>query len=163
MKVAVARLPRRCPPLTRVKPGRAASNRTASHVLGHSTVLVEIDGLRVLTDPVWCERASPGSIAGPKRFQPVPLPVEGLPPLDVVVLPKARLVMPRIGEPVETAHRRTRRTRARRTRRHVVAPRWPLSKKRVRSRQRPPMKRPTPTAPRSNGRSIDDGTATSIP
>jgi L-ascorbate metabolism protein UlaG (beta-lactamase superfamily) len=54
--------------------------------LGHSTVLVEIDGLRVLTDPVWGERASPVSFAGPKRFQPVPVPVAGLPALDAVVI-----------------------------------------------------------------------------
>ncbi|HEX2674279.1 MAG TPA: hypothetical protein VHM25_25555, partial [Polyangiaceae bacterium] len=37
--------------------------------LGHSTVLLEIDGARVLTDPVWGERASPVAFAGPKRFQ----------------------------------------------------------------------------------------------
>jgi len=54
--------------------------------LGHSTVLVEIDGLRVLTDPVWGERASPYSFAGPKRFQPVPVPVSALPPLDAVII-----------------------------------------------------------------------------
>jgi len=36
--------------------------------LGHSTVLIEIDGLRVLTDPVWGTRASPSRVAGPKRF-----------------------------------------------------------------------------------------------
>ena len=33
--------------------------------LGHSTVLIEIDGLRVLTDPVWGPRASPSRVAGP--------------------------------------------------------------------------------------------------
>ena len=54
--------------------------------LGHSTVLIEIDGLRVLTDPVWGLRASPSQWAGPKRFQPVPVPVRSLPPLDVVVI-----------------------------------------------------------------------------
>src|SRR5436190_24200407 len=54
--------------------------------LGHSTVLLEIDGMRVLTDPVWGERASPVSFAGPKRFQPVPVPLEALPPLDAVVI-----------------------------------------------------------------------------
>ena len=42
--------------------------------LGHSTVLLEIDGVRVLTDPVWGPRASPSRWAGPKRFQPVPVP-----------------------------------------------------------------------------------------
>jgi L-ascorbate metabolism protein UlaG (beta-lactamase superfamily) len=54
--------------------------------LGHSTVLVEIDGVRVLTDPVWGERASPSRFAGPKRFQPVPVAVAALPPLDAVIL-----------------------------------------------------------------------------
>ncbi len=54
--------------------------------LGHSTVLIEIDGLRVLTDPVWGNRASPSRIVGPKRFQPVPVPIKSLPPIDVVVI-----------------------------------------------------------------------------
>jgi L-ascorbate metabolism protein UlaG (beta-lactamase superfamily) len=54
--------------------------------LGHSTVLVEIDGLRVLTDPVWGRRASPSSLAGPKRFQPVPVSLRAMPPVDLVIV-----------------------------------------------------------------------------
>ena len=54
--------------------------------LGHSTVLIEIDGLRVLTDPVWGSRASPSRIAGPKRFQPVPVRLGELPPIDLVLV-----------------------------------------------------------------------------
>jgi L-ascorbate metabolism protein UlaG (beta-lactamase superfamily) len=54
--------------------------------LGHSTVLIEIDGLRVLTDPVWGPRASPSRLIGPKRFQPVPVPLRSLPPIDLVVV-----------------------------------------------------------------------------
>lgn len=54
--------------------------------LGHSTVMIEIAGLRVLTDPVWGKRASPSQLAGPKRFQPVPLALNALPPLDAVVI-----------------------------------------------------------------------------
>jgi L-ascorbate metabolism protein UlaG (beta-lactamase superfamily) len=54
--------------------------------LGHSTVLLEIDGLRVLTDPVWGTRASPSRLAGPRRFQPVPVALGALPPLDLVVV-----------------------------------------------------------------------------
>src|SRR5262249_42475216 len=42
--------------------------------LGHSTVLIEIDGKRLLTDPVWGPRASPSRMVGPRRFQPVPVP-----------------------------------------------------------------------------------------
>jgi len=54
--------------------------------LGHSTTLIEIDGKRVLTDPVWGPRASPVSFLGPKRFQPVPVSIEALPPLDAIVI-----------------------------------------------------------------------------
>ena len=54
--------------------------------LGHSTLLLEIDGLRVLTDPVWGPRASPARFMGPKRFQPVPVPIKRLPPLDLVIV-----------------------------------------------------------------------------
>ena len=53
--------------------------------LGHSTVLVEIDGMRILFDPVWAKRASPSSIIGPKRFFDVPLAIEDVPDLDAVV------------------------------------------------------------------------------
>ena len=54
--------------------------------LGHSTVLIEIDGLRVLTDPVWGKRASPSSLAGPKRFQPVPVTLRAMPPVDLIAI-----------------------------------------------------------------------------
>lgn len=54
--------------------------------LGHSTLLIDIDGARVLTDPVWSERASPVGFAGPKRFHAPPLPLEELPPLDAVLI-----------------------------------------------------------------------------
>lgn len=54
--------------------------------LGHSTVLLEVDGRRVLTDPVWGERASPMRFAGPKRFQPVPVALAALPALDAVII-----------------------------------------------------------------------------
>lgn len=53
--------------------------------LGHSTVMIEIDGLRVLTDPVWGPRASPSRFAGPKRFQPVPIALRSV-PIDLVVV-----------------------------------------------------------------------------
>lgn len=54
--------------------------------LGHSTVLLEIDGWRVLTDPVWGQRASPFTRLGPKRFQPVPVGLRDLPTVDAVVI-----------------------------------------------------------------------------
>jgi L-ascorbate metabolism protein UlaG (beta-lactamase superfamily) len=54
--------------------------------MGHSAMLIEIDGVRVLTDPVWDERAGPVSWIGPKRFFQAPLPLNDLPRIDVVLI-----------------------------------------------------------------------------
>jgi L-ascorbate metabolism protein UlaG (beta-lactamase superfamily) len=54
--------------------------------LGHSTVMVEIGGRRLLTDPVWGRRASPSQLAGPKRFQPAPVALSAMPPVDAVLI-----------------------------------------------------------------------------
>jgi L-ascorbate metabolism protein UlaG (beta-lactamase superfamily) len=54
--------------------------------MGHSSMLIEIDGVRVLIDPVWDERASPTTWAGPKRFFAAPLALENLPRVDVVLV-----------------------------------------------------------------------------
>ncbi|WP_233581517.1 MBL fold metallo-hydrolase [Acidipila sp. EB88] len=53
---------------------------------GHSSTLVEIDGVRVLIDPVWDERAAPVQWAGPRRFFPPTLPLAELPRIDVVLI-----------------------------------------------------------------------------
>ena len=52
---------------------------------GHSSMLIEIDGKRVLTDPVW-GRASPSNFFGPRRFFAPPIALEELPELDAIVL-----------------------------------------------------------------------------
>ncbi len=54
--------------------------------IGHSTLLVEIDGRRFLTDPMFSARASPSTLIGMKRFQPPALSIDDLPPLDGVIL-----------------------------------------------------------------------------
>jgi L-ascorbate metabolism protein UlaG (beta-lactamase superfamily) len=54
--------------------------------LGHATALVELEGKRVLFDPVWSERVSPSQSFGPRRLHPVPLALDALPPLDAVVI-----------------------------------------------------------------------------
>jgi L-ascorbate metabolism protein UlaG (beta-lactamase superfamily) len=53
---------------------------------GHSSVLLEVDGHRVLADPVWGERISPSPVVGPRRLHPVPVPLAALPPVDAVVI-----------------------------------------------------------------------------
>jgi L-ascorbate metabolism protein UlaG (beta-lactamase superfamily) len=54
--------------------------------LGHSTLLMKLDGGWWLTDPVFSERASPFSFAGPKRFHAPPLGLAELPPLRGIIL-----------------------------------------------------------------------------
>jgi L-ascorbate metabolism protein UlaG (beta-lactamase superfamily) len=54
--------------------------------MGHSSVLAEIDGRRVLFDPVWGERCSPFTFIGPRRLHPVPLPLTEVGEVDVVVI-----------------------------------------------------------------------------
>jgi L-ascorbate metabolism protein UlaG (beta-lactamase superfamily) len=54
--------------------------------MGHSSLLVEIDGVRLLIDPMWDERASPMRWAGPKRFFAPTMRLEELPSVDVVLV-----------------------------------------------------------------------------
>ncbi len=54
--------------------------------LGHSSLLVELEGRRFLTDPLWYNRVSPFKYLGPKRFFPNPLPLHRLPHIDFILL-----------------------------------------------------------------------------
>ena len=54
--------------------------------VGHSTLLLQVDGLNLLTDPHWGQRASPVSFAGPKRHQAPGLALSELPPIHAVLL-----------------------------------------------------------------------------
>lgn len=54
--------------------------------IGHSSLLIEIDGRRLLTDPVWSNRASFSPLVGPKRFFAPPIALQDLPPLDAVII-----------------------------------------------------------------------------
>ncbi|WP_412752351.1 MBL fold metallo-hydrolase [Krasilnikovia sp. M28-CT-15] len=53
---------------------------------GHSSALVEIEGRRVLLDPVWSDRCSPSRLLGPKRLHEPPVPLRDLPPIDAVLI-----------------------------------------------------------------------------
>ncbi|HEY6066206.1 MAG TPA: MBL fold metallo-hydrolase, partial [Thermoanaerobaculia bacterium] len=54
--------------------------------VNHATVLVQMDGVNVLTDPIWSERCSPVSFAGPRRVHAPGLRFEDLPPIDAVLV-----------------------------------------------------------------------------
>lgn len=54
--------------------------------IGHATLLVQMDHVTFLTDPIWSQTASPVSFAGPRCFVPPGLALEALPPIDFVVI-----------------------------------------------------------------------------
>ena len=53
---------------------------------GHSSAMIEIDGRRVLLDPVWSERCSPSRLTGPKRLHEPPVALRELPPIDAILI-----------------------------------------------------------------------------
>lgn len=74
-------------PVTPVKPPpRVQGPELRATFVGHSTVLIQWEGLNLLTDPVWADRASPLDFAGPRRFSPPGVKMEDLPPIDAVIL-----------------------------------------------------------------------------
>ncbi|MGQ5523263.1 MBL fold metallo-hydrolase [Chitinimonas sp. PSY-7] len=60
-------------------------NATATWI-GHATVLLQLGGLNILTDPIFSERASPVSFAGPDRKVPLPVTLAELPHIDAVLV-----------------------------------------------------------------------------
>ena len=80
-------VPETPPQVVKPKPRRVVSkDALAITWMGHSTTLVEVDGARILFDPVWSQRVSPVSFVGPKRFHAPPIPLVDLPLPDAVVI-----------------------------------------------------------------------------
>lgn len=73
-------------PVPIVTPGFPESDGLQAVWFGHASTLVEIEGRRVLIDPVWSLRCSPSQTVGPKRLHPMPLALGELPTLDAVVI-----------------------------------------------------------------------------
>ncbi len=74
-----------------IAPGPKPAARVADGALvitfiNHATVLVQADGQNILTDPIFSERASPVSFAGPRRYRPPAIAFDDLPPIDVVLV-----------------------------------------------------------------------------
>jgi L-ascorbate metabolism protein UlaG (beta-lactamase superfamily) len=67
-------------------PERVGQGELRVTLVNHATVLVQMDGLNFLTDPVWSERVSPVSFAGPRRRHPPGLRLQDLPPIDAVLV-----------------------------------------------------------------------------
>jgi L-ascorbate metabolism protein UlaG (beta-lactamase superfamily) len=67
-------------------PGRAAHDRIAVTFIGHSTFLLQIGGIRLLTDPIWSKRCSPVCFAGPRRARAPGQSLDALPGVDAVLV-----------------------------------------------------------------------------
>lgn len=81
--------PAQSPPVVTIEPKRFDTPPpTGLRItwLGHSTTLIEIDGHRVLTDPIWSDRASPLGFVGPRRWFSSPIALTDMPPVDAVVI-----------------------------------------------------------------------------
>ena len=72
-------------PTTPVTPD-ARVNGLRVTMVGHATVLIQVAGLNILTDPVWSERASPFRFAGPRRATQPGIAFDDLPPIDAVLI-----------------------------------------------------------------------------
>jgi len=75
-------------PLANAHPELLKENRTRFSVtwIGHSTLFIQLDGVNILTDPIFSTRCSPFSFIGPKRAVPPGIPLDSLPPIDLVVI-----------------------------------------------------------------------------
>ncbi|BBZ31822.1 MBL fold metallo-hydrolase [Mycolicibacterium confluentis] len=72
-------------PLVTPETGKPAADLAVTW-FGHSSAVIEVDGYRILADPVWSERCSPSKVVGPQRLHPVPAPLEALPAIDAVII-----------------------------------------------------------------------------
>ena len=91
IKWRFTRNPSKWPKWVETKPGKVLKKRTDKGeihwmMINHASVLIQIDGVNILTDPIWSERTSPVSWAGPKRVTNPGIKFEDLPPIDLVVI-----------------------------------------------------------------------------
>ena len=72
-------------PVASTLPDRVNDGIRATYI-NHATVLIQVDGLNILTDPIWSERASPVTFAGPKRIRPPGVSISDLPEIDLILI-----------------------------------------------------------------------------
>lgn len=74
-------------PFPTAKPAdRVTGRQLRVTMVGHATLLIQVAGLNILTDPVWSERTSPLRFAGPKRVVAPGIAFDDLPPIDIVIV-----------------------------------------------------------------------------
>lgn len=67
-------------------PERVGQGELRVCFINHATTLIQMDGLNILTDPIWSERASPFSWVGPRRYHEPGIPLSRLPSIDLVLI-----------------------------------------------------------------------------
>ncbi len=72
--------------VTPSKPARGVTGELRVTMINHATLLLQMDGGNILTDPIWSERTSPIAWAGPKRHRAPGVRFEDLPPIHLVLL-----------------------------------------------------------------------------
>ena len=72
-------------PVPSAIPDRIEDGIRATYI-NHATILIQVDGLNILTDPIWSERASPVTFAGPKRIRAPGIAISDLPEIDLVLI-----------------------------------------------------------------------------
>jgi L-ascorbate metabolism protein UlaG (beta-lactamase superfamily) len=72
-------------PVASTLPDRVNDGIRATYI-NHATVLIQVDGLNILTDPIWSERASPVTFAGPNRVRPPGVSISDLPEIDLILI-----------------------------------------------------------------------------
>ncbi|MEU8162821.1 MBL fold metallo-hydrolase [Micromonospora parva] len=77
-------------PVPLLRPGTTDAADAADELnivwYGHASTLIEIEGRRVLLDPVWSDRCSPSPLVGPRRLHEPPVGIDELPPLDAILI-----------------------------------------------------------------------------
>ena len=74
-------------PFAQVKPELSVEGeRLRVTMVGHATLLIQVHGVNILTDPVWARRASPFAFAGPQRYNAPGIELDDLPPIDIVLV-----------------------------------------------------------------------------
>lgn len=73
-------------PFARATPAERVESGIRLTMIGHSSLLVQMAGLNILTDPVWSRRASPFAFVGPKRVNAPGIDFADLPPIDLVLV-----------------------------------------------------------------------------
>lgn len=79
-------IPQVAPDLAFVHGNAGPDQQPAVTWIGHATVLAQLGGISLLTDPIFAERASPFGFVGPKRHQPPAIALPDLPHIDLVVI-----------------------------------------------------------------------------